>query len=195
MFHGIIRRIFVTGCMVSFLIGLMMPVIWVRSYWHETSFVHSKVRDGGQQFHSFSVASGRFLWMQVLRMPGQSPLPYYPLVGHVWRDSELTTSNSVRWNYDVRRLNNGYQFLGFSIRTIFWRNGGVNRSVHIPCWFVTLVFWTPPALWLLQMCRAWRRRCRRERLGLCPACGYDLRATKDRCPECGRVISSGVLSG
>jgi hypothetical protein len=33
-------------------------------------------------------------------------------------------------------------------------------------------------------------RARRQRRGLCPNCGYDLRASRDVCPECGSAISS-----
>ena len=47
--------------------------------------------------------------------------------------------------------------------------------------FLLVGLGTSPAL-----TRGLRRRRRLARGG-CPACGYDLRATPDRCPECGRV--------
>jgi hypothetical protein len=65
-------------------------------------------------------------------------------------------------------------------------------SVHIrvapgnefsaPLWALALLLGvTPP---LFRDLGAQRRR-RLERAGLCPGCGYDLRATPGRCPECG----------
>jgi hypothetical protein len=52
----------------------------------------------------------------------------------------------------------------------------------VPLWAVFLLAMVLPAARLTAYLR--RARCARQP-GLCRACGYDLRATPDRCPECG----------
>jgi hypothetical protein len=55
--------------------------------------------------------------------------------------------------------------------------------IAIPWWPLVLMFSILPALWLRQR----RKRLALMRRGYCATCGYDLRATPDRCPECGTV--------
>ena len=51
---------------------------------------------------------------------------------------------------------------------------------------VLLVF---PAMWLLMTGTRWALSQRKRRRHVCVSCGYDLRATPERCPECGRPVN------
>jgi predicted amidophosphoribosyltransferase len=63
-------------------------------------------------------------------------------------------------------------------------------AIVLPYWLTLLIGAAAPAWWLFGSHR--RRAARRVVAGCCPACGYDLRASPDRCPECGRAASPSV---
>jgi len=65
-------------------------------------------------------------------------------------------------------------------------NTSISRYVQItvPLWFPSLLFSIPT---LLYLARGLKRTLRLRR-GLCPTCGYDLRASNGTCPECGNRI-------
>jgi hypothetical protein len=56
--------------------------------------------------------------------------------------------------------------------------------VASPTWAVIAVLLLPMGLWGGI---GWRQR-RRVKAGHCANCGYDLRATPEKCPECGRAV-------
>ena len=61
---------------------------------------------------------------------------------------------------------------------------GDSKVFYVPLWFVLALSAILPASHVRQRSRL---RSRRLALGLCLRCGYDLRATPGRCPECGAV--------
>ena len=75
------------------------------------------------------------------------------------------------------------------LETIVYDDARHRRALYLPHWALVVVFALMPAVWAAGAVRR-RRAGRRARAGLCPACGYDLRATPGRCPECGRGVEA-----
>jgi len=59
------------------------------------------------------------------------------------------------------------------------------RRLTVPFWSLLVL----TAILPLNRLRLIFRRRARRRIGLCPACGYDLRASPQRCPECGTAAA------
>jgi hypothetical protein len=75
--------------------------------------------------------------------------------------------------------------LGFGYFTTFSKSQFDDaRRASVPYWLPVSIFAVMPAVAAARHLR----RARRLHSGLCPRCGYDLRATPHRCPECGAGV-------
>jgi hypothetical protein len=169
----------------SLLLCVAVCVLWVRSYFvWEMAALDTHARDDEYTTRTrWSLGSvyGR-LSLKVKAIRDRVALASAPgeVGGARWRyaGNAAGTMGIFGW-WETHRL-----FVVFEDEIDPGGHAESRRYVFVPYWALVLLFAIAP----IGMAWKRRRRGRRHSAGLCPACGYDLRATPDRCPECGAAV-------
>ena len=198
-----LRILFNTATMLSLVLSVMTVAMWTRSRyvrdlvtWMDATGRARSVDScaGTAQFvESAPAAVGSYSPQQRSRLVIHQPVP----PGATWNAFWGTQPNDVVW-----------EMAGFALITrsyLMYPPGGFTGGftgfggqmpgpigttavlgLVIPYWSLALI---AAALPVHGVVRWWKRRrtSRRMKAGCCVVCGYDLRATPDRCPECGKV--------
>jgi hypothetical protein len=156
--------------------------LWVRGYWfHDDIHYGAGQLVKGAEYQCrdvfFDSSQGRLYVWGVGVKSSRGPIRNVPAAGWQYQREVIDPANPPRWYGDDQRT------LGIGYLNEFRSSGHHVVSVGAPSWQVFLVTTMLPAAWWFRR----RRRFRVERAGLCASCGYDLRATPERCPECGTI--------
>lgn len=109
-----------------------------------------------------------------------------PLNNEEWLSGR--SKGIAQFNYERFRFRFEVDYWNYSTTTSYPppedRGPIAGWTVGVPFWFVILISAPVPSIWLARRARQ-RKRLRRRQRGACEQCGYDLRGTPERCPECG----------
>jgi len=167
--------------------GAIGACVWSR--WEQDVMVVQWVRDTGDSLRTYSLtlhstqgSAGVYVDRHDVPPVGvpraRSELANKPAIQIFWLPPQwpMIYSQMYLWKW-----------CGFSIA----RPGSPGRHYdgwggEAPDWFVAIPF-AMLAFMFVRIARQTRQIQARTESGLCVSCGYDLRATRGRCPECGAV--------
>lgn len=205
----VIRLLIHTLAWLSLILLVLMAGLWIRSYWivDEWSWSSGKAvaywpdwslrRD-----YEFRSEQGKCQWEIETRGAAD---------GHslfMWSRTPVDPSGvSNRWtilHFPPRQLCTFFGFVYANCRglpdSFNYRPSVDQRTLDLagvtlyqaPYWFPAILLAVLPAWRAISFLRRWGDR--RLAHGFCPKCGNDLRATPERCPECGTVASTKAVN-
>jgi hypothetical protein len=164
------RKLLTIAAAVALMASVSLGVLWVRSYFVGENLAYGFVDDNlCARTVGYSGSNGAACLFY-----GDQPIAFYP---PGWRHEVY----DLAWLGE--RAKRAPRWLTFDYER--QHQGGV-RS-----WRLIFPYWVPIGFFAIPAACVWgavRRRQRHIRERRCLACGYDLRATPDRCPECGTVV-------
>ena len=163
---------------LSLLLLLATLSLWIRSHWYQDRLTFARTTRFTINSHRGVLSFSRQWFTDG---PWQGPRHFHPL------DPEPLTLRSASTE-NIAALRPPWTFtkwpdshLGTSGQVLSSHGLTVTFPHYLPA-LLALIF---PTLLAFNLYRRRRARAR----NLCPTCSYDLRATPDRCPECGTARS------
>jgi hypothetical protein len=155
-------------------LALLFTALWLTSY-RDTRFIGWS--DNRQWFGLLSMSG-------LLRLERAT----YPADKIGWMRNNYPSPRDGLWSEVEARDRQGpllLRRLGLTYSHIDYNSDGKNRrySIYLPHWLILLLLLAIPTLELKRLLY------RPPPPGHCQKCGYDLRATPDRCPECGTLVA------
>jgi hypothetical protein len=175
----------------AMLIFAAVAMVWIKSYWKGNGIGYMTYRidspNAGQRFiHDAEMISGSLTIGSEradLTRPGE--VEYAKQAAHgLYIYSPQPRYANINWTQRISVWNH----LGFFHLTDPGSNRSTFSRIVLPGWFLVLVTASLCGPVLLFSLRA-RRSAMRWEAGQCQRCGYDLRETPIRCPECGTTVA------
>jgi hypothetical protein len=191
------RYIFSGLTVLSLVLCVATVGLWVRSYYVSDEIRWLRIvpakgneyRIGETENRMYRVSSGcggigiGAMWERIgiLRARDERPLSVEHDSSPIYPRGEKGFGSVRTWHGFGFEFNPAMKLMEPAFVWGFW-------SLIVPLWALAVLFFVPPAISM----KRWLRRRGRGASSRCVVCNYDLRATPDRCPECGAIAGKGV---